>query len=59
MSQAPALRDIYHPYVKSVKTDVMATWKRYGFEPPSESQWFQEKWSTYRNLAQINEERTK
>jgi len=37
-------------YTPAAKTDVMATWKRYGFVPPSEDQEHQDKWQYYRSL---------
>jgi hypothetical protein len=42
-------------YVPATKTDVMATLKRLGFEPPSEDKRFIEKWQTYKHLAWRNE----
>jgi hypothetical protein len=53
------MKDINKQYIRSEKTDVLATLKRLGWEPPSESIWMQEKWATYRNLQAINEEKTK
>jgi len=53
------LDDINRPYIPAAKTDIAATLKRLGFEPPSESKWFQEKWATYRNLAARNERKIK
>lgn len=37
-----------HKYSK--KTDVIATWKRYGWTPPSEQQEYQDKWKYFRSL---------
>lgn len=53
------IRDIYRPYIPSAKTDIVATLKRLGWEPPSEDQRYIEKWATYRHLAAINEEAVK
>jgi hypothetical protein len=52
-------KDIYHPYIRSEKTDVMSTFRKTGWIPPSENLMIQEKWSTYRNLQAINEENAK
>jgi hypothetical protein len=49
------LDNIDKPYVPAAKTDVMATLKRLGFEPPSEDKRFIEKWQTYKHLAWRNE----
>jgi hypothetical protein len=47
--------DINHPYIPAAKTNVIDTLKKFGFEPPSESPWYQEKWRTYRNSFANNE----
>lgn len=52
-------KDIYKPYVRSEKTDVLATLRRMGWVPPSENEITQEKWATFRNLQTINEENLK
>jgi hypothetical protein len=52
-------KDIHRPYIRSEKTDVVATLRKLGWEPPSENVWMQQKWATYRNLQAINEEKTK
>jgi hypothetical protein len=49
------LDNINKPYIPSAKTDVMATLRRLGFEPPSEDKRYQEKWARYRNSMTINE----
>ncbi len=49
-------RDLYQAYIPAVKTNVLETFKKHGWEPPSDQQCMQEKWATYRNLAAINEE---
>ena len=49
------LLNIDNKYIPSSKTDVMATLKRLGFEPPSEDARFQEKWKRYRLSNAINE----
>jgi N-acetylglutamate synthase-like GNAT family acetyltransferase len=41
-------------YVPATKTNVLDTLKKFGFEPPSESKWMQEKWTRYRNCLAIN-----
>lgn len=53
------LDNIYRPYVPAAKTNIAETFKRVGWMPPSESAWYQEKWSTYRHLLKINEEALK
>ena len=53
------LDDINRPYVPSAKTDILQTLRKNGFELPSESKWYQEKWATYRNAATRNERKTK
>ena len=50
--------DINHPYIPAAKTNVYETLKKFGFEPPSESPWYQEKWRTYRNAFANNEIQT-
>lgn len=52
-------QDIYRPYVPAAKTNILETFRRKGWMPPSESAWYQEKWATYRHLAKINEEALK
>ena len=49
------LTDINYKYIPSAKTDVFATFKRLGFEPPSEDARFQAKWVRFRNASAINE----
>jgi len=34
-----AILDKTFVYVPAVRTNVMKTWKKYGFVPPSESKW--------------------
>ena len=46
--------DVNFVYVPAQKTNVADTLKRFGFEPPSESKWMQEKWNRYRNCLAIN-----
>jgi hypothetical protein len=53
------MKDIYRPYIRSEKTDVVATLKKMGWIPPSDNPLIQEKWATYRNLQAINEESAK
>jgi hypothetical protein len=44
-----SLYDIKKHYVPSQKTDVMATFIKNGFQPPSECIRYQKKWEMYRN----------
>lgn len=37
-------------YVPSSATDVMATWRKYGYVPPSEDPAYQERWDYYQSL---------
>jgi hypothetical protein len=53
------IKDLHQPYIESSKTNVLATLRRLGWTPPSEDLRFQEKWSTFRNLATINERKSK
>jgi hypothetical protein len=39
------------PWVKAVSTDVMATFKRLGFVPPSEQPEYHAKWNYYKSLG--------
>lgn len=43
------------PYSPSAKTDVLATFRRQNWTPPSELPAYQDKWSYYRNLTQLCE----
>lgn len=38
------------PYTHSSKTDVLATFRRFGWTPPSEIKEYQDKWQYYRQL---------
>jgi hypothetical protein len=49
------LFDINFQYVPSAKTNVLETFKRLGFDLPSEDKRYQEKWRRFRNSAVINE----
>lgn len=49
------IKDINRQYIPSAKTNILETLKRFGFEPPSEDKRYQEKWQSYRHLAQLNE----
>jgi hypothetical protein len=40
----------HKPYETAAKTDVVATWKRHGWTPPSEQQEYQDKWMYFRSL---------
>ena len=42
-------------YIPSSATDVMATWRRCGFVPPSEVAAYQEKWDYYQRLPSRKE----
>jgi hypothetical protein len=42
-------------YTTSDKTNVMETWKRFGFIPPSESAEYQKKWTVYRYSINVAE----
>jgi hypothetical protein len=37
-------------YVRSEGTNIMETWRRWGFVPPSELPHYQAKWSEYQSL---------
>jgi len=47
--------NINFKYVPAAKTNILETLKKAGFEPPSESVWYQEKWKRYRHVVAINE----
>jgi len=49
------LDNIDFKYTPAAKTNILETLKRVGFEPPSESKYFQEKWARYRHAQAINE----
>lgn len=49
------LDDINWQYTPAAKTNINETLRKYGFEPPSESAWYQEKWARYRNALAISE----
>jgi hypothetical protein len=40
----------HKPYTPAAKTNIMATWRRFGFIPPSEDQACQDKWQYFRSL---------
>lgn len=40
----------HEPYTHSSKTDVLKTYRRHGWVPPSEQAEFQDKWKYYRSL---------
>lgn len=50
------LRDEHPAYAPASATDVVATFRRYGWIPPSEDPAMQEKWSYYKRLPQLCEE---
>jgi len=39
------------PYTPAVATDVIATFKRKGWVPPSEQQVYQDKWAYYKSIV--------
>jgi hypothetical protein len=53
--KTPQLLNINYKYITSAKTNVLETFKRLGFEPPSEDKRYQEKWKRFRNSNSINE----
>lgn len=44
------------PYQTAVQTDVLNTFRRFGFVPPSETLHYIEKWKHYRSLSLLSEE---
>lgn len=55
MRQSDAIRlceaNMEHkPYTPAAKTNIMATFRRFGFTPPSEDQQYIDKWQYYRSL---------
>jgi len=40
-------------YTPAAATDVLATFKRLGFVPPSEIKEYQDKWSYYKSLGSL------
>jgi len=53
------LHDLDKTYVESTKTNILETFKRIGWTPPSENPWYQNKWHTYKHLAALNAEKDK
>lgn len=53
--RVPRLTDINRPYTTAAKTNVAETFRKLGFEPPSEDKRYHEKWSKYRNANAIHE----
>jgi hypothetical protein len=49
----------HKPYGNAVSTDVMKTWRKHGFVPPSELPEYQEKWNYFKSLAMMSEEKLK
>jgi hypothetical protein len=45
-------------YVPSSATDVMATWRKHGYVPPSELQLYQERWQYFQSLPMRKENPT-
>lgn len=41
----------HEPYTPAVATDVLATFRRKGWVPPSEQQVYMDKWEYYKSLA--------
>lgn len=50
------LKPDHAPYVPAAGTDVLATFRRLGWTPPSEDPAIQEKWQYYKSLSQLSEE---
>lgn len=50
------LKDDHTPYVPAAGTDILTTFRRLGWTPPSEDQATQEKWQYYKSLSQLSEE---
>jgi hypothetical protein len=48
--------DINWKYTPAAKTNLLETFKRLGFEPPTEDKRFQEKFNTYKHLLWRNEQ---
>jgi hypothetical protein len=53
--KTPQLLKINYKYITSAKTNVLDTFRRLGFMPPSEDKQYQEKWKRFRNSNSINE----
>jgi hypothetical protein len=49
------LLDVNFHYIPSAKTNILETFKKLGFDLPSEDKRYQEKWRRIRNSAAINE----
>ena len=41
----------HEPYTQAASTDVLATFRRKGWVPPSEQQVYMDKWSYYKSLV--------
>jgi hypothetical protein len=50
------LKPDHAPYVPAAGTNVLATFRRLGWTPPSEDPKTQEKWQYYKSLSQLSEE---
>jgi hypothetical protein len=46
----------HSPYAPSAKTDVLATFRRMGWTPPSELLEFQQKWDYYKRMYILSDE---
>lgn len=46
----------HKPYNTAAQTDVLSTWRRFGFVPPSEQQEYKDKWDYYKRLHLLEEE---
>jgi len=53
--KASRILDLNHKYIPSAKTNVLETFRKLGYTPPSEDARFQEKWFKVRNCGIINE----
>jgi len=46
----------HQPYTPAARTDVLATFRRQGWTPPSEDPETRAKWAYYKNLSNLSEE---
>ena len=47
--------NIHHKYTQAAKTNILETFRKVGYTPPSEDLRFQEKWFKVRNCGMLNE----
>lgn len=50
------LHNDHHPYIPAVKTNILETFRRHGWTPPSEDPAIQAKWSYFKSLSLLSEE---